>query len=486
MKALIDELTRVSAQAQALVDEHKGKEWPAEKRGELDRLLADGIALRERVQQSEQTAAKEADVASLVNFLGQPQYKVPRGVGNGDSDTKAALIKGGWEIKNGMVRAPTSLGTYVEMFPEEVLFGPMPDDKDADAPNARRYYKSMRAAMQPEYREAYLKYLHTVVRFRSEAMAFAQLTNAEQKALSEGTDTAGGFLVPPDAQAEMLVRLPNFAVMRRFAQVQTTSRDKVSWPRVQAHATDASIYSSGFVGDWAGEAPAFSDTDPKFGTFDIAVKKIRVATKLSNDFINDSAVNVLAFLSRNGAENMGLVEDKGFINGDGTALQPKGILQSGATEVDVEGSTANTISNTTSNAGSAPKLIDLVYALPSQYVRNARWVMRRAIEAEIRKLVDGQGRYLWPAALGSQLSGVAKILMDYPVENSEFVPDDGTDANRVLIFGDLSAYVIAQRAQITTTILRERFADTDQVGIIIWERVGGDCWNPDAIRIGKV
>jgi predicted phage gp36 major capsid-like protein len=35
-------------------------------------------------------------------------------------------------------------------------------------------------------------------------------------------------------------------------------------------------------------------------------------------------------------------------------------------------------------------------------------------------------------------------------------------------------------------VLRERFADTDQTGIIIWERAGGAVWNLDAGRIGIV
>ena len=35
-------------------------------------------------------------------------------------------------------------------------------------------------------------------------------------------------------------------------------------------------------------------------------------------------------------------------------------------------------------------------------------------------------------------------------------------------------------------LLNERFADTDQTGIILWERVGGDTWNVDAFRIGVV
>ena len=67
--------------------------------------------------------------------------------------------------------------------------------------------------------------------------------------------------------------------MRKYARVQPTSRDVLRYPRVAPNVTSGSIYSSGFVGGWVGETPAFSDTDPAFGTFDIAIKKLRVATK---------------------------------------------------------------------------------------------------------------------------------------------------------------------------------------------------------------
>jgi HK97 family phage major capsid protein len=325
-------------------------------------------------------------------------------------------------------------------------------------------------------------------------MAFSQLSAAEQKALSEGSDTAGGFLVPPDTQAEMLVRLAQMSVMRRLARTVTTSRDKVVFPRVQAASATAggvsagggSIFSSGFVGGWVGETPAFSDTDPAFGTFEVSIKKVRCATKLSNDWLADAVSNPLAFLAQNGAENMALVEDKGFIDGDGAALQPLGILNGGAATVDVEGTTSNTISNTSADPGSATKLINLAYTLPSQYAERGQWLFRRAIEGDIRTLVDGNNRYMWPELAGSGFAGTPRTLLSYPVNNSEFMPNDGTDANKVAIFGDFSAYIIGQRAQISTVILRERFADTDQTGIILFGRVGGALWNEDAIRYGVV
>jgi HK97 family phage major capsid protein len=486
IRTLIDDLNTVATQAKALHDEFAGKEWPAEKREEWDRLLARAAELRTKIQDAEKLASQAKDLGEIGDFLSRPQYRIPRGVGEGSDETKSALQKAGWELKaevGGKLvwHAPTSKG-LVAMYAAEVLDGPMPEDD----PDAFNFFKSARAACQPGYRDAYMRYLHNIIKTRSEGMAFAMLSGAEQKALSEGSDTSGGFLVPPDVQAELLVRVAQVTVMRKYARVQTTSRDKLTWPRVQPHATQGSIFSSGFVGSWAGETPAFSDTDPLFGTFDIAIKKIRVVTKLSNDFVSDAAINVLAWLAQNGAENMALVEDQGFIVGDGSALQPKGILNAGATTVDVEGSTANTISNTTAAAGSAPKLIDLVYALPSQYAARATHLMCRSIEGKIRKLVDAQGRFHWPLTASGGFGPTPRELMGYPIDNSEFVPNDGTDQNKVLVFGDLSQYIIAQRAQVTTAILRERFADTDQIGIVLFERVGGDLWNTDAIRVGVV
>ena len=54
------------------------------------------------------------------------------------------------------------------------------------------------------------------------------------------------------------------------------------------------------------------------------------------------------------------------------------------------------------------------------------------------------------------------------------------------MFGDLSGYVVATRGVLSTTILREKDADTDQLGVLVTDRVGGALANPDAIRIGAV
>ncbi len=486
------ELESVKARGAAIIEQFTAGGMPQDKQNELVSLRARGVELVTEIVAERQLEESKSDFANLEEFLNKPQYRVPHGVGENEDDGHKALRAAGWEVKNGLVYAPVSTGAMYPIYTEDTLFGDVPTDA---TDGVKEFFRITRRAFQPDYRKAYERYIRLSGQMHDAAMAYTRLSGDEQKALTEGTDSAGGFLVPPDIQAELLVRKAQMAGVRRAgARVQATSRDILKFPMVQAATATAgglasgggSIFSSGFIGSVAGETPTFTDTDAAFGSFDVPVKKIRVATKLSNDFISDAVVNVLAFLSQNGATNMALVEDNEFLNGDGSALHPLGLLQAGLSTVDVEGTTTNAISNTTGAAGSAPKIIDVEYAVPSQYIPDAKWMMRRSIEGKIRKLVDGSGRFLWPGVLGSGFAMPAKEIDGYPVVNSEFMPADLVDTNKVLLFGDFSGYIIAERAQITSTILRERFADTDQTGIILWERVGGAVWNPDAFRVGVV
>ncbi len=489
-KALVAELEGVRAQYQTILDEHKEGAIPAEKRSTLDALVTKSGELRDQIADVRADADRRAGIDDIATFLDKPQNRIPHGIGVDDPSTKKSLMKAGWEIKNGTVFAPTSYqDKMVPMFPSAVLIDEDLDDEPG--PEARAYIESIRTTFQPEYAKTYNKWLKASLRHGDSSIALAMLTGAEQKmilnALSESTDTAGGFTVPPDVQAEMLVRLGDKSVMRQICRVQQTMRDMLVWPRVQGKAVDGSIFSSAFVGDWVGETPNQADIDAVFGQFQIPIHKARAKTTISNDLINDSAVNILAWLAENGSQNLALVEDKQFIIGPtaGPALQPKGVAASGATTVAVAGSVANTISNTNAAVGSAPKILDLAYALPPQYRPTARMLMSPLVEKSIRQLVDGSNRFLYTGLGGAYSGRPGNINVEgFDVVTSQFMPDNSAVAlDKKIIFGEFSAYVIATRTQMSVVVLRERVADQDQTMLIIFDRVGGDTWNEDAFRI---
>lgn len=476
---LNEELADIVAKRALNREKHKGATMPQEARAEDEEYVKRAKKLQFLIEEENQKS-RDAEFDNLVDFMEKPVHNIQRAV-NPDDDSRRVLNRAGWEIKGGQVVRQTSKGELAYC-PEEVLFGPVPTGD----PGLAQFYNQTRATFQPEYRNAYIKWLKaSVTGPGSEGMAIQRLTNEERNALSEGSAIDGGFLVPPDVQSEILVRLAQQSVMGRLCRTVTTTRDKVQFPAVKSATSNGTIYSSGFVGGVVGETPAFSETDPQFEQFEISIKKFRTTTKMSNDWLSDSGA--LSFISQNGAENLALVEDYYFINGDGSANQPLGILNSGLSTTTVEGSTTDQISNSISNAGSAPLIDALPYNVPAQYAGGSSWLMARSSEGKIRGLVDANGRPWWmPQQVAGGAGATPNELGGYPVYNSDFVPVGGTNGNKVLIFGNFSAYIIARRASMSTIVLRERFADTEQTGIIIMSRAGGGLWNTDAMYLGIV
>lgn len=481
LSLLNEELAQLAGQREVLRNKHKGITMPGADAAEDETIVNRMLKVSEAIE-AEKLHVRDTQFSNLQKYMDEPVATIRHAV-NPTDDSRMALSKAGWDVQNGMMVKETSSGAAVAFCPEEVLFGPIPGNDPVTA----SYFKQTRAIFKTDYRNAYSKWLRAPQRGEGSDEAALQALGQERMALQEGQSDLGGFLVPPDVQAEMLQRMAQTAVMRRLCRVVPTSRDKLQWSAVQAATSNGTIYSSGFVGGIVGETPAFSDTDPKFEQFEVAIKKFRTTTKLSNDFIADAAVNVLAWIAVNGSENLGLVEDYYFLNGDGTGNQPLGILNSGLSTTSVEGSTSDHISNTISNAGSAPLIDALPYLVPAQYVANASWLMARSSEGKIRGLVDANARPWWmPQQVAGGQGSTPKELGGYPVYNSDFVPVGGTNGNKVLIFGDFQNYIIGQRAGMATVVLRERFADNEQVGIIINERAGGGLWNTDAMYLGIV
>jgi len=497
LKLLREELEQNIGKREEMRAKNPGKTMPTEIAGEFQSLTERSIAIQTLIEVESQ---KEADklLSDQKSWYEDPHYAFPRGFeGNGESEDLKRLVKAGWEVKNGILYAPTSMGTMQEMYPEDVVYGPLPSGPSEK--EARRYAELTRATFRPEYRSAFINWLKNFP--FGDSRAFSMLEISEQKALSEGVDASGGYTVPPDVQAELGGRRALSSVMRGLATVRQTNRDVWSQPMVAPHATaaDRNIYSDGFQGAWVGETPTQADVDVTFEMFTIPIRKVRVKTTLSNDLLADSVVNLLSELTMRGARNLAQVEDKGFIAGSGVANEPLGILNhalaltltsSDGMAVDVEGSVANTISNSVSAAGSAPLIKAMAYQLPSQYAENATWLMRRVIQGDIAGLVDASGRPFWNSYLESGFARPALQIEGAPVRNSEHMGNDGavstTAATIPLLLADFREFYIIERTGFSVRILNERYADTDQTGLIIFERVGGGLWNYDAFRTGVI
>src|SRR5690606_8893101 len=125
-------------------------------------------------------------------------------------------------------------------------------------------------------------------------------------------------------------------------------------------------------------------------------------------------------------------------------------------------------------------LIDLIYAVRSGYRANAHFVMNRSTQAEIRKMKDSDGNYVWQP---SARPGEPPSLLGFPVAEAEDMPDIAADALAVA-FGDFRrGYLIVDRLGIR--VLRDPYSAKPYVLFYTTKRVGGGIQDFDAIKLLK-
>src|SRR5262249_25434665 len=124
------------------------------------------------------------------------------------------------------------------------------------------------------------------------------------------------------------------------------------------------------------------------------------------------------------------------------------------------------------------KLIDLIYAPKTQYRQNARFVMNRKTVSAVRKLKDGDDRYIWePNDAGGS------TLLGYPVSEIEDMPDIATDA-RAIAFGDFARrYLFVDGGGVRW--LRDPSSAKPYVFFSVTKRVGGGVKNSAPIKTLK-
>lgn len=286
-----------------------------------------------------------------------------------------------------------------------------------------------------------------------------------QRALSEGVDDKGGFLVPVDIDFSMLLhdgREP--AIIRPLATVQTTTRDKVV-----LNAVDRVTMT------WGAETATVDETDTTFGQIHIDIGKLRGLVKISLDDLMDSAVDLPSLLNSLFAEEGAYEEDSAFIAGDGVS-KPVGILA---------GDRVTRTATTTNDAFVAADILEVYYALPPRYRNRSTWLLDTAIEKKVRLFTATTGDYLWQPGLSGDRPGT---LMGRPLFNPETGVMDSTvaDAKEIAILGFMREYHIRDRVGTSVQRLDEKYADTDQVGFIVRRRVGGNVGVSNAFRILKV
>lgn len=291
----------------------------------------------------------------------------------------------------------------------------------------------------------------------------------EKRALSIGTTTAGGNSVQNEMMQGFTEAQKWYAQIRALAQrVQTATGATLPWPTV----TDTSN-----TGEILAEATtATTSADPTFGVVNIgAFKFSSKAVLISVELIEDSFFDLATFMGTMLGRRIGRINNTKFTVGAGTT-EPTGLLVGAATGVTAAAT----------NAFTFDEIIDLVHSVDLAYrgMPGTGFMAHDTAIKAIRKLKDGNGRYIWEPS--GQL-GQPDNVLGYPITPNNDMASAFTTGQKLLGFGNVQqALVVRDAGAVRFVRSDERFVLEHQVAFLAWQRSSSEVVDSTAFKYLKL
>jgi HK97 family phage major capsid protein len=259
-------------------------------------------------------------------------------------------------------------------------------------------------------------------------VAFGESKDFKVKALTEGTDSQGGFTVPETWADEILSIPMEAAIVRPRAIIQPMASDTLDINGLVDSDRSSSIYG-GVTRTWTPEATTITSylTTPSIGQVQLTAHEMLLACETSNVLQND-ARGLEAFVKTAFGRALAFYEDYDYIWGTGSG-QPLGIMNSGAM-----------LSVARTNGFGAPITTDLgvmaARLLPDSWGR-AVWLINQTV-------LSG---WAIDATSGSNVMGIIDLstmtCLGRPIIVTEKCSAAGTTGD--VILADFGCYVIGNR-----------------------------------------
>jgi HK97 family phage major capsid protein len=283
------------------------------------------------------------------------------------------------------------------------------------------------------------------------------------------TRDAGGYLVPTILQNELIKALKLFGGARDMARViETDGGYPIDFPTIDDTSnkgrllginTQVTVNRLTF-----GKVTAYA--------FKFSSDEILIPTEL----LQDEKVDMNAYISDILGERIGRIENDYQTTGSGSS-QPQGC---------VTGATSGAITLLTTAITKA-NLIDLQYTVDPLYRRSPKCAYM---------FNDATAKYLYKLSLGTYVDvplfasqwtmtgntgGLADKLLGFPYIINQSMDSLGA-GNKPILFGDFSRFLVRDVAGIRMLRLTERYADYDQIAIIVLHRMDSRVLTAGALK----
>lgn len=292
---------------------------------------------------------------------------------------------------------------------------------------------------------------------QAEARAFTDYVlgrAGENRAAIQLTQGNNGTIVPTTIANRIIKKVRDMVPFLQLADVISTN-GKLSVP---VYGEDATNY---IKADYVDEGTDLTDNVGKFTTIDLTGYVVGALALVSNKLKDNTDLDVVGFIVNQVAEAMAEKLEKEFVNG--TSSKITGILAA-----------TNGVTAASATAVTYDELVDLKHSLKQRFRSNACWIMAPSTYTALCKLKDTNKHPYFN-------EDEYKIL-GLPVIESDSMPEMAASA-KAIVLADLSGYTIKATKHVEITLLREKFATKNMIGVMSYGEYDGKITDSKKIAV---
>ena len=263
--------------------------------------------------------------------------------------------------------------------------------------------------------------------------------NMSQKAMSQGIDSAGGYIVPEEAITRVIERLKAEVIAYKLGAVDmAASGSPITVPRLSGSAT---AY-------WVSENSTIAASDLTFQQINMTPKTAACRVVLSNLLLETSMPTADAVIEQDIASQLGLALDSGILLGSGASGEPLGVMNDptvvAAAISGVGTAAAGLVPDCISNLGALNDFMDAL-ANGNALRGSLGWAIHPEILSYIRAIPTTGNAADVVVSHQVVAEGPAYSIIGYPfyTSTSMTIPTGGTVTNSIC-FGNWSDVLVAR------------------------------------------
>lgn len=264
-----------------------------------------------------------------------------------------------------------------------------------------------------------------------------------QERAGELTLTDNGAVIPTSIANNIIKKVYDVSPVLAKAQRYNT-KGKLQLPYYDTSTSSIKVA-------YQTEFSPIASSNGKFANIELGGFLAGALSKISNSLINNSQFDIVSFVTTQMGEDIAR-----FIEGE--------LLNGTASKVTGLSTLDNKITATAATAITADEVVRLKDSVKDVYQQNAIFIMSPATRTALRLLKGNNGHYLLQDDITAPFGST---LLGKPVYVSDNMPDMAGDKTAIY-YGDMTGLAVKFSEDISTQILREKYADEHATGIVAW------------------